>query len=238
VPVPSIADIGYLGALPFAAAALLSHPSYRARRHVHLRWPLDAAIVATATLFLSWTFVLAPVWRTSDLTATAGIVSVAYPFGDVVLLCLLVGVVRGLEGAVPRALWCALLGLSAMALSDSAYTYLTVSRGYETGNLIDVGWVAAYLSIAVGACWHQSDRAHARPARPTAEATVRVVVPFVPTLLALAVIALRAKMGYTIDTTALLLAFALSGLVVVRQAVGLLSHRLVSGAPTGKADAA
>ncbi len=226
VPVPSYADLGYLGAIPLAVAGLLCHPAHRHTAAARARAILDGSILATALLFLNWTFVLGPVWRENDMTTATGLVSVGYPFGDVVILFLLVRVLLRLDGAHRRAVGYVLLGLFAMAVSDSAYTYLTAVRGYTTGNLIDVGWLAAYAAIAVGACAARAEtntqpvyERHSLDAPSSASA----LVPFAPLFLALGVLTVRVQHGTAIDTASLLLAFALTGLVLVRQSIAVVS---------------
>ena len=59
--------------------------------------------------------------------------AIAYPFGDVVIIFFIVLAIRGMTGGDRLALWCLLGGLLAIALSDSAYTYLTESRVMRAG---------------------------------------------------------------------------------------------------------
>ncbi len=96
VPVPSWADVGYLGAIPLAAAALLCHPGMRAAGSHKTRATLDGLAIGTAVLLLSWTFVLGSLWRHTDLTTAGGVVALAYPFGDVVIIFLIVLSVRSM----------------------------------------------------------------------------------------------------------------------------------------------
>ena len=151
VPVPSWADVGYLGAIPLAAAALLCHPGMRAAGSYKTRATLDGLAIGTALLLLSWTFVLGPLWRHTDLTTAGGIVALAYPFGDMVIIFLIVLSVRSMTATGRRPLLWVLAGLFAMAVSDSTYAYLVEVGRYATGNLVDIGWVVGYLAIAVGA---------------------------------------------------------------------------------------
>src|SRR5665811_1954812 len=148
VPVPSWADVGYLSAIPLAVAALVVHPATRGSGTRKARWVFDGLVVATALLFLSWTLVLGPLWRSTDLSTWTGIVSLAYPFGDVVIVFFIVLAIRGMTGENRLSLWCLLAGLLAMALSDSTFTYLTEVAKYTSGSVIDTGWVVAYLGIA------------------------------------------------------------------------------------------
>ena len=67
VPVPSWADVGYLSAIPLAVAALVVHPATRGSGARKTRSLFDGLVLATALLFLSWTLVLGPLWRSTDL---------------------------------------------------------------------------------------------------------------------------------------------------------------------------
>ena len=148
---PSWADVGYLGAIPLAAAALLCHPGMHTAGSHKTRATLDGLAIGTAVLLLSWTFVLGSLWRHTDLTTAGGIVALAYPFGDIVIIFLIVLSVRSMTATGRRPLLWVLVGLFAMAVSDSTYAYLVEVGRYSTGNLVDIGWVVGYLAIAVGA---------------------------------------------------------------------------------------
>jgi len=49
------------------------------RRRGGARALLDALVLATALLFVSWTLVLGPVWRATDLASLSGVIGLAYP---------------------------------------------------------------------------------------------------------------------------------------------------------------
>jgi hypothetical protein len=150
-------------------AALLAHPALRGTGVRQARVVFDGLLVATSLLFLSWTFVLGPLWQSTDLTTAGGLVALGYPFGDVVIVLFVVLAVRGMtrEGRLP--LWLLLGGLLAMALADSTYAYLVETGRNVTGHLIDSGWVVGYLGgplPATGARALRAQRAGAarRPA--------------------------------------------------------------------------
>ena len=207
VPVPSWADVGYLGAIPLAAAALLCHPGMHTARSHRTRATLDGLAIGTAVLLLSWTFVLGPLWRQTHLTTAGGIVALAYPFGDVVIIFLIVLSVSSMTATGRRPLLWVLVGLFAMAVSDSTYTYLVEVGRYATGNLVDVGWVVGYLAIAVGA---SSDA---------------LVTPYVPVLLALLVVTFELEIHHQVDRFSWLTGFGLAVLAIARQALVLFDRR-------------
>ena len=217
VPVPSWADVGYLAGIPLAVAALLSHPAIRGSGGRKARAVLDGLVIATALLFLSWTLVLGPLWRSTDLTTLGGMVTLAYPLGDVVIVFFIVLAICGLTAGDRLALWCLLGGLLIMALSDTTYAYLTGVKSYETGSLIDAGWLAAYLAIALGAICATSRHA-VTPDRGSPSLTMpALVAPFVPLFLALGVAAVGIELGHRLDEVAWIAAVVLVALVLIRQ---------------------
>ena len=225
VPVPSWADVGYLGAIPLAAAALLCHPGMHTAGSHKTRATLDGLAIGTAVLLLSWTFVLGSLWRHTDLTTAGGIVALAYPFGDIVIIFLIVLSVRSMTATGRRPLLWVLVGLFAMAVSDSTYAYLVEVGRYATGNLVDIGWVVGYLAIAVGA---SADAGHAvrAPSELSTEASLAsLVTPYVPVLLALSVITFEMEIHHHVDRFSWLTGFGLALLVIARQALLLLDHR-------------
>lgn len=218
VPVPSWADVGYLSAIPLAVAALVVHPATRGSGMRRARSLFDGLVIATALTFLSWTLVLGPVWRSADLSTWTGVVTLAYPFGDVVIVFFIVLVIRGMTGNDRLPLWCLLGALLVMALSDSTYAYLTDVTSYSSPGLIDTGWIAAYLGIALAAFSSRPGGAAERmPAGSPRPSLASLVAPLLPVLLALAAAAVQIRLGQHLDRAAWLMAFGLIALVLVRQ---------------------
>ena len=222
VPVPSWADVGYLSAIPLAVAALVVHPATRGGGTRKIRSVFDGLVVASALLFLSWTLVLGPLWRSTDLGTWSGIVALAYPFGDVVIVFFIVLAIRGMTSGDRVSLWCLLAALLAMALSDSTFTYLTAAANYASPGLIDTGWVAAYLGIALAAFSSQPSSRMVLRAERTGPSLASLISPLVPVLLALGVVAVEIRLGHHLDHAAWLMAFGLIALVLARQALMVL----------------
>lgn len=224
VPVPSWADLGYLSAIPLVVAALVSHPALSMGRRHRGRAIFDGTVAATAVFFLSWTFVLGPLWRHTDLTSFGGIVAVAYPFGDIVMVFLVVLVIREMSHGDRFALGCVLAGLVAMAAADSTYTYLTEAGRYSVGQMVDVGWVVGYLGLALGAfCAGGEERTE--PARaPSASGVRSLVVAFLPTLLAMAVLTTEVAAGRQLYRSDWFIAMALVVLCLARQVLILVEQ--------------
>jgi hypothetical protein len=234
VPSPSWADLGYLSAVFAVAVALVMHPAMHSGTTRALRTVLDGVGTAAALLFLSWTFVLGPLWRSTDLSTTGGVVTVAYPFGDVVILFLVVLVIRRMRGAEQTSLWWLLAGLSMLAFSDTVYTYMAESVTYQTGiaHLLDVGWIAAYFGIALAALADDGDQV-GEPAIVLARpSTASLVAPLVLVLVALVAAAVRIEAGHHIDRAGWVMAVSLIVVVFVRQ--GLMVMELLRAGDAGR----
>jgi diguanylate cyclase len=226
IPAASWADAAYLAALPLTAAALLIHPALHGRASGKTGSLVDGGVLAASLFLLAWTLVLEPVREQTDLSSLGGLVTLAYPTSDVVIVFLVVLVIRGTTGGTRRDLWCLLAGLLLIAFSDAVYTYLTNVTNFSSGSVIDTGWFAGYLAIALGALSVRARPALERRAAPShVLSPTAIVAPFVPLLAALLFVAIRIELGHELDRVTLIVAFVLVGLFLVRQVL-LLVHLL------------
>ncbi len=222
VPVPSWADVGYLSAIPLTIAALVVHPATRGSGTRKARSLFDGLVIATALTFLSWTLVLGPLWRSANLSTWAGVVTLAYPFGDVVIVFFIVLTIRAMTGRDRLSLWCLLGALLVMALSDSTFAYLTEVASYANASPIDAGWVAAYLGIALAAFSSRANAAVVPQPEDAGPSLASLISPLLPVLLALSVAAVQIRLGHHLDRTAWLMALGLIVLVLTRQGLMVL----------------
>ncbi|MEV4636871.1 EAL domain-containing protein [Actinoplanes sp. NPDC049548] len=152
-PLPSPADVGYLGMVALAPAGLLVLPVASQGMANRARTVLDGLMVAASLMLIAWIFVVDPLIVAGSDSALALVVSLAYPLGDVVLVTIVVYMLalqrrRGHDFA-PLALVGA--GSVAFAVSDIAYAYLQLIDAYTTGGAIDVGWFAGFCLILLAA---------------------------------------------------------------------------------------
>ena len=123
-PYPSPADIGYLAFYPLAVLGLYLLVRARAYELDRRLW-MDGLIAALGTAALGAALLFEFVAdRTSGSTIEV-VTTLAYPFGDVLLVSLIVGVIA-LTRWRPGRTWTLLLGgLAVMAVADVAYTLQT-----------------------------------------------------------------------------------------------------------------
>ena len=140
---PSIADAFYLVGIALVAIAVL--------RLLRGRIPggdragmIDAIIVSVGIGLISWTFLMSPLVADPMASMFDIGVALAYPLLDILLLGVLVRLFLVPGRRVPSLLL--LIGaLVTLLLSDFPYAVMSVEGGYETGHIVEIGWLAASI---------------------------------------------------------------------------------------------
>ncbi|MGH2970130.1 MAG: HD domain-containing phosphohydrolase [Solirubrobacteraceae bacterium] len=172
IPIPSLADIGFLLMPPLALAGILLLLRARAREVPQTLW-VDGVIAALAVASLSAALVFETVLDNVEGNGLAVATNLAYPLGDLVLLGLIVGALAGTGWRLDRTWMLLALGVSTFWLADSLYLVKTVDGTFVSGGPIDTGWWAGLFLIAAAA-WQ---RAPERVRRPQGESLRLVAVP-------------------------------------------------------------
>jgi diguanylate cyclase (GGDEF)-like protein len=181
-PFPSLADAGFLGAIPLAVAGVLSFPGAPIRGRARARLVLDGLTIATALLSVSWATVLGRVDESGGDGLLAQVLSLAYPISDVVIGTMLLVLALRTARRGHTALLLLGGGLAVTAIADSGFAYLTANGSYS-GGWIDTGWVAGFLLVALGAI--RSRRRPVMPAVGRGTSRSRLYLPYVPVAVAL-----------------------------------------------------
>jgi diguanylate cyclase (GGDEF)-like protein len=211
-PFPSPADLGFLLSVPLEIAAVVSFfPSGRSGSR--LRIGLDAGVLAAALFFVSWTFVLERTVQAGGSSFVDFGLSVAYPAADVVTLLILVYAVSRAP-AFDGAMALVSLGLVALTVSDSTFTYLSSLQSYDT-NPIDVGWVAGFLLFGLGAL--RSRVGSGLEPQDAPLSPLRQVIPYVSLVAAALVAGYLAISGRGLGTVGVATIAILVVLVLARQ---------------------
>jgi two-component system, cell cycle response regulator len=150
-PYPSLADAGYLGFYPpvFIGIGLLVR-----ERVIHFStsvW-LDGFIAACAVSAVASGVVLADVWRTATGGLAAVATNMAYPAGDALLLCLVLAAFAFSGWRFDRTWLLLAFGLVVFGIADSVYLIEVANGTYQLGSLLDLGWPAGFVLIAVASC--------------------------------------------------------------------------------------
>jgi two-component system, sensor histidine kinase and response regulator len=221
LPFPSIADAGYLIAIPFAVLGVFAFTSAPTRLATRGETVLAGSIVALSLLFVAWNFGLGQVYQQSTSGVSALMIGLAYPVGDIVTATVLVVALRRARKPEMGRMALLLGGLAATALADSAFAYMTADGTFGAiGSVLDSGWVIGFLLIALAPLW---------PARASDETVVegpielwQLALPWVAVLFA-ALTAIRlAVVGEHMDSFSTVLAGGIGILLVANQ---VLTHR-------------
>jgi len=223
VPFPSLADVGFLAAVPLTIIGLLLLPAAAGSTTWRLRGLLDGMLIAGSLFFVSWATVLGPVFRQHQGGALAQTVSLAYPVGDVVIASVVIILAIHHKGRSRMSLGLVLAGMLAFALADSSFAYLTAVNSYGIGNVVDTGWVLGYLLIGLGAL-----RAMTHPSEASLDAAPatrwRVLGPYVPLAVAGVVFMWRIATGQPLREVGQLVSFGLVLVMSARQILVLLEN--------------
>ena len=224
VPFPSLADIGFLAAVPLAIGGLAGFPTAAPRATSRLRTALDGMIIAAALLFLSWGTVLGPVFEMSSGSVGETVIGLAYPTGDLVMGAIVLFLLSRSRRELRLPLLLVGGGILANTVSDSAFTYLQLQDKYSAiANVVDAGWVLGFFLIALGALRDTGFE-------PKAETTdthigaVATVLPYFPLLPAASLAAVKEIFTGSLDPVLFWTALFIVGAVVVRQLVTMLEN--------------
>jgi diguanylate cyclase (GGDEF)-like protein len=223
-PFPSWADAGFLLFPALALVGLLARPSSAFSGQGRVRVALDALLVSASLVVISWVTALGEVYRAGADTWFAATVALAYPGTDIVLLSVAVIAIAFSRANNRSGLLAVVIGIIFLTVGDSGFAYLTAKGTYGEVNLIDAGWVAGFLVLALAAICDETaaDDGHERGMH--AIPRVALLLPYLPAVVAVAVV-LNEVAARRLDTVA---AFATSGVVVAlvgRQMLVLLENR-------------
>lgn len=161
VPSPSLADAGYLAAVPFAVAGIRAF--WSDPRGTSARWRVwfDGVIVALALTSTAWAFGLRTVYESNE-DWLSKLFELAYPVSDILIGTVLILAIRRATHQQKGRMALLLVGIASYALADSAFAYLTAEGAFgAVGNVLDTGWFAGYLMIALAALYPAAPIKHA-----------------------------------------------------------------------------
>jgi signal transduction histidine kinase len=152
LPMPSLADAGFLTAVPLLIAGVLAFPTAPMRATARLRTLLDGLLIAASLLFMGWATVLGDAFRSNtDSTALERAICLAYPLGDIVagtIVLVLLTRSRG-RGVVHLSMIAA--AVFSLLVADLGFAYKELTGSYGTGAMIDAGWVVGWLLLTATA---------------------------------------------------------------------------------------
>jgi PAS domain S-box-containing protein len=206
---PSLADVGFVGIYLclLGAARTIAHD--RPRRPAAPELTLDLLLVGFTIAALAYRAILVPL-QASAAPPVAVLTSIGWSAGGIAVIWLLL---REMLRRAPYPLAAAglvSLGLGILSLTNIAYGTFMLTRSFPPGNLLDLGWVAAFLVIAVAASGAVA-RADTAPREAEPDATAGRAIALVLGLAALLVVAVTSALSSRPDpVSAVLIAIAVA----------------------------
>ena len=218
VPYPSLADAGFLGAVPFAIGGIRAFWS-DAARGTSSRWRVwfDGIIVAIALTCTAWAFGLREVYQSQSPWNTK-IFDLAYPVTDILVGTVLILAIRRAAHHQAGRMAFLLAGIACYSVADSAFAYLSAHGSYDSvGSVLNTGWFAGFLLIALAATYP------VEPAKETSKSNRldlwQLALPWMTLLLASAGDVYSSLSGHDIDLFMSSLTAALALLLTVNMII-------------------
>jgi len=156
-PYPSPADIGYLAFYPLAALGLYLLVRARAAELDRRLW-MDGLIAALGTGALGAAVIFEFVADRAEGTTAEVATTLAYPFGDILLVSLIVGIIA-LTRWRPGRTWTLLLGgLAVMAVADVAFTLQSYETSLPGGDWVEPIYLLSAVLLGAEAWQPPADR--------------------------------------------------------------------------------
>jgi diguanylate cyclase (GGDEF)-like protein/PAS domain S-box-containing protein len=224
LPIPAPPGALAAGALVLSVLAVLAFLQASVSSTARMRIFLDALLIAAAMLFIGWLFVLGPLFEAND-AGPAGMLALASPLADLVLVSLALVAATRATGSSSRAGWALLsTGLALLAVGDSGSAYLQVA-GLATSDSVDTfPWVLGALLVALAAvALEQPVPAKAEDEDVHTGTRFQVFLPYVPVFMAAGAALSRAEQ---VPSSSFLLANAavILALLLTRQLVGQIEN--------------
>jgi signal transduction histidine kinase len=133
-------------------AGVLAFPTAPMRATARLRTLLDGLLIAASLLFVGWATVLGDAFSHNVTSTTLErVVTLAYPLGDIVagtIALVLLTRSRG-RGVVHLSMIAA--AVFSLLIADLGFAYKYLTGSYDSGAMIDAGWVLGWLLLTATA---------------------------------------------------------------------------------------
>ena len=150
-PFPSYADIPYIFYAVPVVIGVVRFPRLRSGWWSTLRLSMDTIVIVATLLYAVAILLLAPVIDAPHQSLLATFDALGYPLADVSIAAVVLARCTLFSSTRKPARITLMVGLLVLATTDSTYVARTIHGGYAPGGLLDIGWVAAFMAIAVAA---------------------------------------------------------------------------------------
>jgi diguanylate cyclase (GGDEF)-like protein/PAS domain S-box-containing protein len=225
-PFPSIADVFYLATYLLLSTGLILMVRSRRRRDGDSGAALDALIFTSGLGALSWIYLIQP-YVHANMGLLSKLTSIAYPLGDILMLCVLVRLVFG-GGTRNTALRLLVTGAIGVFAADCIYGWIQLHGSWRVGGPTDLGWVLFYVCWGAAAL-HPAMRelTVARPWRPRHLSLLTLTFLSISALIAPLALVYREVTGVPSDGGILAIVSAVVFILIILRLVGLVRAQMV-----------
>lgn len=173
-------------------------------RHRDAGSVVDAAVITVSAALLLWAFLISPIVSSQEMPRLHMLVAAGYPVGDLLVLSLGARLAFNASSRVP-SFFALLTGLGVYLATDAIYGHQVLHGRYESGGLLDAGWLLGYAIIGSAALHPSMRQIEERSGAPGDQLSWfrLLIVTFIP-VAALAVLAARAMVTETSDSAVVL----------------------------------
>lgn len=215
LPFPSWADVPILVSTPLLVVGVLAFPAAANAPPRTWRYWLDAAIVLTALLYMSWLLGLGQIVASFGDDVVSDLAGLATPLGDIAVTAVLILAIRRASYQQRDKMLLFLAGLAAITVANIWFGMAVDRKQVPViGNILDAGWVVGFLLISLAARWPVNEVASSSE---TPIDLRQMVLPWLAVLLAALTTLIFAVSGQALDLGATILAGALLALLMVSQ---------------------
>ena len=150
VPIPSVADLGWLAFYPAVYLAIVLLVRSRIARFHPSMW-LDGLVAGFAVAALAAAIMFDPIVDATGAEGAELTVTLAYPLADLLLLGVTAGVAAAAGWRPGRAWGLIAAGLTVFAIGDVVYLYGTAKGWYAPGTPISASWPIGATLLAFAA---------------------------------------------------------------------------------------
>jgi len=180
---PSVADVFFLGIYPALYVANGLRIKARLRR-LHWSGWLDGAAGAAAVAALAAAILLEPLRDATGGSYGTVVINLAYPLADLLLAAFLVISLASDGWRASRSQLLMAAALAVLFVTDGVFLVQTANKTYELNGLLDAGWPAALVLMALAAWQPDAERRKS----PRLRGWVAMAAPGAFTLLAVALL--------------------------------------------------
>ena len=225
VPYPGLADVGYLGAVPFLLAGVLTFPSRSLRTMGRVRAVIDGLMIVCTVAFASYGTFLGVVYMASEGEWLERALAVTYPAADLLTVAVVLAVLARRVDRFGGPLPVVAAGVVSLAVADSAFAFMTAKGTYGNDPVSDLGWPLGFALLALAAAMPADEETAVASARQPGRSWLSASVPYIPLVPGIIVFVNKAFSGETFGPFLAVTSSAAALLLVARQMLTTVENR-------------